>query len=251
MAQQRVLPSGIERTFEVQDATGLEVAEVGLLSSWHMDGLSLEREGRKARSEAILQRLGVGTNPGLPSIECACEITTRSVEQVAYRGLCLLIVSAKALGVDPDQIDNVIAQHDARSRFTPEERIFIDNPKPSETEGLRLGWRLEAAKPLFWSLGFLDDLGLPVEEWSPKEIIDLIEDNGMEALIRQASLRSASEILDEADFIYRCHWATRRAYWEGADAAPLSPDVTQERHQALNWLIHYENQEWDDVTTDT
>ena len=225
--------------------------EVGLLSSWHMDDLSLESEGRKARSEAILQRLGIATNPGLPAIECASEITTRSVEQVAYRALCLLIVSAKAIGVGPDQIDNIIVLHDAGPWFTPEERTFINNPHPAESERINFGWRLEAAKALFWALGFVSDLGLPVEEWSPKEMIDLIEDKGLEALIRDASLRSAYEILDEADFIYRCHWATRRAYWDGADAAPLNPDVTQERHQALNWLIHYENQEWDDVTTDT
>ena len=28
-------------------------------------------------------------------------------------------------------------------------------------------------------------------------------------------------------------------------------DVVIERHHALNWLIGYENQQWDDVSTDT
>ena len=31
----------------------------------------------------------------------------------------------------------------------------------------------------------------------------------------------------------------------------LDPGVVQERHQALNWLIGYMDQHWDDVSTDT
>ena len=31
----------------------------------------------------------------------------------------------------------------------------------------------------------------------------------------------------------------------------LDPGVVQERHHALNWLIGYMDQEWDDVATDT
>ena len=45
----------------------------------------------------------------------------------------------------------------------------------------------------------------------------------------------------------------------GADArisgrqppAGLDPGVVYERHYALNWLIRYSDQEWDDISTDT
>jgi hypothetical protein len=33
--------------------------------------------------------------------------------------------------------------------------------------------------------------------------------------------------------------------------AGLHPGVLYERHYALNWLIGYCDQEWDEVTTDT
>ncbi|MDR2636809.1 MAG: DUF4272 domain-containing protein [Zoogloeaceae bacterium] len=31
----------------------------------------------------------------------------------------------------------------------------------------------------------------------------------------------------------------------------MEPGVTMERHYALNWLIGYMDQEWDDISTDT
>jgi hypothetical protein len=36
-----------------------------------------------------------------------------------------------------------------------------------------------------------------------------------------------------------------------ATPAGLDADVIMERHHALNWLIGYMDQAWDDVTTDT
>jgi hypothetical protein len=52
--------------------------------------------------------------------------------------------------------------------------------------------------------------------------------------------------------IYRYHWATVEAHMrEQPMPAGLDNDVIMERHTALNWLIGYMDQPWDDVTTDT
>jgi hypothetical protein len=46
--------------------------------------------------------------------------------------------------------------------------------------------------------------------------------------------------------------ATRNARIKGQQTpADLNPDVTEERHYALNWLTGYLEQAWDDVSTDT
>jgi len=67
-----------------------------------------------------------------------------------------------------------------------------------------------------------------------------------------ARLRPAEEIYDANEGIYQMHWAVRDARLNdkpvpnGYDAG-----VVQERHYALNWLIGYSGQDWDDVSTDT
>lgn len=70
--------------------------------------------------------------------------------------------------------------------------------------------------------------------------------------IEESELRPIADILDQADLIYRYHWAVRNARMKGQQVqADLDPGVTKERHYALNWLIGYNEQAWDHVTTDT
>jgi len=70
--------------------------------------------------------------------------------------------------------------------------------------------------------------------------------------IQDANLRPIGEILDEADLIYRYHWAVKNARSKGEPPpANLDKGVVLERHHALNWLIGYMDQEWDDISTDT
>ena len=53
------------------------------------------------------------------------------------------------------------------------------------------------------------------------------------------------------DRIYRYHWAVRDARIRGESVDGLDAGVVVERHYALNWLIGYLDQAWDDITTDT
>ncbi len=79
-----------------------------------------------------------------------------------------------------------------------------------------------------------------------------MRDRSTEEFVAGARLRALSDILDEADRIYRYHWAVTEARVDREPSpAGLEPGVTHERHYALNWLIRYLDQEWDDVSTDT
>ena len=52
--------------------------------------------------------------------------------------------------------------------------------------------------------------------------------------------------------IYRYHWATTSARIKKLKApAKLDGGVVMERHYALNWLIKYMDQDWDNISTDT
>jgi len=86
--------------------------------------------------------------------------------------------------------------------------------------------------------------------------------------VSSARLRSDSEIQAANDEVYHIHWRIRDARLRGQPTPPgklprmphdnydppvesYDAGVVQERHHALNWLIGYCGQDWDDISTDT
>ena len=83
-------------------------------------------------------------------------------------------------------------------------------------------------------------------------VANLALDNNTAQFVQNARLVSADQILDALDLHYRLHWAARQA---GLDQRPspagVDAGVLQERHYALNWLVQFENADWDNVLTPT
>lgn len=72
--------------------------------------------------------------------------------------------------------------------------------------------------------------------------------------MKTVNLRSIDEILDEADLIYRYHWACVDARIHRKNVpADLDSGVVFERHWGLNWLIGKgtDDGNWDCVSTNT
>lgn len=63
--------------------------------------------------------------------------------------------------------------------------------------------------------------------------------------------RSKEEIMDMNDLYYRYDWACVDARINNKQMRELNSGVVYERHYALNWLINYGEQEWDEITCDT
>jgi hypothetical protein len=127
----------------------------------------------------------------------------------------------------------------------------LDN-SPSQHDRIQFIWRYEAASTLLWALGFVAQLGKPVQPCDVKFAVRTMTGTTTSRFIEDSELRPIADILDQADLIYRYHWAVRNARLKGEQIpADLDPDVTEERHYALNWLIGYLEQAWDHVSTDT
>jgi hypothetical protein len=75
----------------------------------------------------------------------------------------------------------------------------------------------------------------------------------LNAFVDGAALRPTSEILDAFDLHFRLHWAARQAVQVEHTEPPVGLDlgVLQERRHAENWLVRFEDAEWDDVDTPT
>ena len=213
---------------------------------------SSEAVERRLRSEEVLTTDGVPIAEYLPVIETEAESTLRTVDELARRALALLIVAAKGAGMEQSQVEKLIESYGIAADLSPEESAFAYDPMPSEDVRLQFNWRYEAAWPLLWALGYVEELGKPDDTCDVQLAVGLVRNRTTQQVIAGANLRPLREILDQADLIYCYHWAVVDARINGRIApAGLHPGVAYERHYALNWMIGYEDQPWDEISTDT
>lgn len=213
---------------------------------------SPEAENRKARSIARLQAEGIPVISHLPPIEDSDEALERTKEEIARRAIGVCLAGAKSEGIPQDDLNRWIEEFGARSFFSPDEMAFIGKVRPTEEERNHFGWGYESYWVFLWALGYVEALGRPEKECNVAEAIDVLQERGTERFIEEAVLRPLSQILDEADLIYRYNWAATDALIKEQDVpAGIHPGVVEARHHALNWLIGYLDEEWDEVSTDT
>lgn len=209
----------------------------------------------------FLHSKGIPVNKHLPMIEENHEVTLRTVDEVSMRAIALCIVAVRgecagAGNMTPKEIgdlqNTITAKFNADSFFTPAEMGFLlDDTKDIQT-ATQFSWRYECLNVMLWALGFVDQLTFPDNICNVPSIVRIIQQHETFAdFLLVANLRDKEEILDQADLIYRYNWACVDARINGKEMHLVNPGVVIERHHALNWLINYCEQAWDDVTTDT
>lgn len=214
--------------------------------------ISISSAKRKVRSEQILSKYNVPINKNLPYIEDEDEALVRSTEEIVKRAIALLTVAVKAHGVNQEGIDGIVETYDLESVLSPNEVKSINDESPSEYDTTQFIWRYEAAWVLLWALGYVEELSYPSIICDVNAAIAFVDQRSTEQFISDSKLRPINEILDETDLIYRYHWAVVDARINGRPIpSEINSSVVLERHYALNWLVGYMGQEWDDVSTDT
>lgn len=234
--------------------TVLGAASLLPLTSWAqpVNAESKEATTRKRRSIAILRRDGIPVNDHLPVIETVAEVRPRNKDEVVNRALALTTVAEKGATRDHNLALQMMKHFDVAASLTPKERAFVNNPKAPEHDCIQYSWRYEGFGILLWALSFLPRLDKPTVPFQAPELARILIDLGPKEFRRKASLRPMAQILDEADLIYRYHWAVTNARINGRPSpGQLNGSAVYERHYTLNWLVRYMNQEWDDISTDT
>jgi hypothetical protein len=204
--------------------------------------------GRIAR----LQAEGVPVAQSLPVIETEAESHMRTRDEIVERLVALFAVASRGAHDPDDYVQSIVTDYGAAAHYSPIERGFMTTPVPLPAESSAMSWRFESVAVLLWALGYRDVLGSPTDPSDAVAMAQTIRSRTLAQLREQARPRSAREILDQADLLYRYHWAVVDAQIAGRwPPAGLSADVVMEWHQALNWLIGYQGADWDDVQTDT
>jgi hypothetical protein len=206
---------------------------------------------RKQRSEAFMRKEGVPCNEHLPAIEDESSTRMRSIEEIAQRAVALVIGVDRGEGLDLDSFKELVNRYGVDPWFTPKERELFFKETLSEQEQIGIIWRYESCAVLLWVLGYIRDLGRPDHNCDTGLISRLTTRKSYQEFLDGAQIRPISEILDQADLIYRYDWAVRDAQQhKRKPPVGLISDVVFERHYTLNWLRRYRDQEWDDITTE-
>lgn len=212
---------------------------------------------RRARSVARLQRMNVSVPESLPPIVSAQEASLRAPAEVAQRALALMVVALRAESLnngDPWAVPDMRKRFpQGFAAFSPTERNFMLNAAPERQAVINHAWRYEALALLLWALQLTEELPLPTAICDVKATVEAATRADAETMIANARLRDVNEILDAADLHYRLHWATRQAVQIDKTEPPasLEPGVIVERRHALNWLLRFQEAEWDRVDTPT
>src|ERR1017187_7702564 len=210
---------------------------------------SAEALARKEKSIGILKQMNVPTIQHLPVIEDSQSATKRTKEEIAHRAIALCIVAVKGEGLEQATVQGLVKRYNAQNYFTPIEKKFIENPAPTQQDRVQFSWQYEDYWVMLWALGYVETLDYPAKACDVAKAVNFLHGKTTEEFIANSKLRDLSEILNEADLIYRYDWAAVNARIKKQDSpAGLDGGVVMERHHALNWLIGYMNQEWDDVT---
>lgn len=210
---------------------------------------------RKARSLQQLQAMGVRSSAMLPAITDESTVVLRSAEEVAQRVAVLTAINGVAFGHLPGKdVISYLQKNQLWEHTTPEEKIFLDNP--TDEQKTKATWKCESIWVLLWALGLVPELGYMTDlcnlDMVPEEVFPFRGLSGDVAFFfeKATTLRPAAAILDANDLYYRAHWSCVDARLKGEEPL-VHPGVVYERHYALNWLINYRNQPWDEVTCDT
>lgn len=207
---------------------------------------------RKAASESRLRSLGIPVLESLPPIEANEEGLIRPPWEVARRASALVTVAARAEGLEQQRAIQFLQAWGIWDAASPREQAYLLNPVPTEVERIQCLWRYECLWVMLWALGHVEDLGLGNCVCDVRRAVKTVTGTPTDVFIGKSNVRPIEQVLDEADFVYRCDWAVKNAQTNGEPIpAGLDPGVVTERHIALNWLRNYHSLSWDEVTPDT
>jgi len=211
---------------------------------------------RKEKTDKLLSEMGINVPKHLPPLISEPELRLRSGEEIAQRALAIFAAAVRAETLNTDQ---PMSAAEIQSRLphatdylTAEERLFLFDDSPAPETIAKFGWRYECAFVLEWALGLVPKLPHPGAICDVPMVAAVVMQNFRSGNFKKVKVRRAEEILDALDLHYRLHWAVRDAQVKKADAPNgLLPGVVLERHYALNWLVRFEDADWDHVDTPT
>lgn len=222
---------------------------------------SEEGEQRKNRTIAFLSERGIPFIHGLPQLPPLEQCQFKTKEDIARRAVSLLIVIQFACDVaqgedihgSRDFFTGMLQKFGVEQDLTENERKLLQDEEPVMEEAVNISWQYEAYWALIWALGLVDTLDFPDRVCDCEYAIEVVSScETFEQFLLKTSMRSKEEMMDEADRIYRLHWACVNSRIQGEEApAGMNESIVMERRRGLFWIIGHRDEEWDHISMDT
>lgn len=222
---------------------------------------SEEGEQRKNNTIAYLKERAIPYTASLPQLPPIEDCQFKTQEDIARRAVALLIVIQFACDVaqggnveeSRDFFIDMLRTYKVENYLTGNERDFLQASEPDVQEAINISWQYEAYWTLIWALGFVEGLDFPDEVCDCEYAIQVVSNcETFEQFYLQAVMRSQEEILDEADKIYRYHWAcVDSRIQERSAPVGMNESIVMERRRGLFWMIGHRNDGWDNMSMDT
>jgi len=210
-----------------------------------------DQKKRKAKSELYLEKHGIKVNKNLPCIPSLADTELRSLDDVIKRTYALLIMAVKGEGIEQAHLVRTVKEKRISS-FTAKEKQIYEAETLSDQERAYATWRYEGLYTLLWALGKMDTLKHPNDICDVQAVVGHMINPSRDEFEQSVNLRDKEEILSELDKTYRMHWACVDTRIKGEEVlGGINSSVVYERHYALNWLTNYQNQDWDNIKTNT
>ncbi len=213
-----------------------------------------DARARKLRSIEQLTSRGIETPDMLPPVLGEDEVVLRAADEVAWRALALFIVAVRAESlatkrtIPVDQLRQKSPM--AFESLSPAEHAFMNDPNPAEELVVSMSWRYECLYVLQWALCFHEELSFADNICDVPLVAETMVGRDDRQIINMARLRPVTQLLDALDMNQRMLWMARQAHIDGTDlSSKLEGGVVAERQHALNWLVRFENTDWDEVDT--
>lgn len=218
-----------------------------------------DQQERRIKSEAFCKskKIPVYKNPNSLFVDPEEKVTIRTKDEVVDRAIALCFLELISEKADKKMLADFDKRYHVMAKLTPVEKDFALAENPTQQQMIDANWRAESYHVMLWALGYIDNLKYPNEVCNIRDDVKYLFSKTEKEFRDKAKLRSKIEILDQADLILRLHWACVNekikpvARPSKEDMLDLDTSVVFERHHSLNWLIHYMNQDWDNITTDT
>lgn len=198
---------------------------------------------RKHQTETFLKTLGIPLYDELPTIEEETNVHVRSVQEITTRIMILAYLNCIATQeeLQPVLLDYLNTQG-LWVKVSAQEKILFEKLSLSEEEKDQIASRAEGIWVMLWAINKVDRLTLPTKEVDVDMLFPLLPPfmEDPTDFIAAANLRTVTDLLNEADFIFRLYWAMSKTPLEG-----LNDRIAFERHFTINWITG-SRKDWDD-----
>lgn len=255
---QHFLNRDLQLILDQQGNSRVDTIQVSIKSEYFdasQTNLTQDQQDRKARNINLIKASDIKVNMHLPCIESEADTTLRTPQEIAQRVSVLAMTNLVAFNsITGDAAASYLQRDNLWDFVTPAERDFLANP--TEEKKMYETWKCEDIWTLLWAINKVDELPFP-DDLCQLKLVPVGNyptrdfDNLNDFIASVTTVRSRAEILDANDLYYRLNWACVDARIKGDEMTIVHPGVVYERQYALNWLIRYMDQDWDDVSCDT